>query len=368
MSCFVLAQNSTTYLFAGSYTEGEQAEGIYVYAFNEETGELTEVERKPNLVNPSFITLSPNGKYLYACTETKLEQYGSVSAFKIDTLTGGLTFLNKQNTGGRNPVHLVVDQTNKFVLASNYTDAGIAVFECNADGSIQPFSQLIEFEGKNIIEGRQDGAHIHSCNFSLDYKYVFAPDLGADKIRVFAFDEVGLLIPIDNMTIETEKGSGPRHFTFHPNQSFAYCVEELSGSVSLYTLLNGQLHWVDDYQSYKHKEDEYASADVHISPDGKFLYSSNRQDDHSITVFSINQSSGELTLRNHQSTFGTIPRSFVIDPSGNYLIVANQTSNELIVFKRNLETGMLTKGHVISGIESPSSIKMIKYGNHGKTE
>lgn len=349
-----------TYLFVGSYTLEEKSEGIIVYSFNNVTGELSEIEKEYNLVNPSFLTISSNGKFLYACTDTKLKKNGSVSAFKIDSLTGKITFLNKQTTGGKNPVHLIVDKTNKYVIASNYTDAGISVFKCNPDGSILPYTELIKFEGNSIISGRQDNSHIHSCNFSRDGKYIFAPDLGADKIRVFGFDNENLLTEIDSLTIDTDKGSGPRHFTFHTTKPFAYCVEELSGTVSLYSYQNNKLVFKKRYNSYKNPDTECASSDIHVSLDGKFLYVSNRQDENSISIFGINKINGELTLKAHQSTYGKIPRSFVIDPSGNYLIVANQVSNELVVFKRNLETGLLTKINVVFGLRNPTSLKMIK--------
>ncbi|MCH2225924.1 MAG: lactonase family protein, partial [Crocinitomicaceae bacterium] len=163
--------------------------------------------------------------------------------------------------------------------------------------------------------------------------------------------------------INTDKGSGPRHFTFHPNEPFAYCVEELSGTVSLYNYKNGQLSLSNTYSSYQQKQEEYASSDIHCSPDGKYLYVSNRQDENSISIFRINQNNGKLMLKTHQSTFGNIPRSFVIDPTGKYLIVANQTSNDLVIFSRNFETGLLIKIGIMTGLKSPSSLKMIKYGS-----
>jgi 6-phosphogluconolactonase len=363
-TCFVFGQvSSNTYLFVGSYTSGEEAKGIVVYAFNTDNGKLTEVEREDSLINPSFITISPNGKYLYACTETKLDRHGSVSAFKIDSLTGEITFLNKQSTGGKNPVHVTVDKDNKHVIVSNYTDAGISVFKCNSDGRLQPFSELIEFEGNSVIEYRQDKAHIHSSNFSPDNKYIFAPDLGADKIRAFRFDHENLLTVVDSLTISTSKGSGPRHFTFHPSESFAYCVEELSGTVSVYLYKEGQLSLLNTYLSYEQESEEYASSDIHVSPDGKYLYVSNRQDENSISIFEINPRNGGLTLIAHQETYGLIPRSFVIDPTGRFLIVANQSSNDLVVYQRNIETGLLKKINQTTGLKSPSSLKMIKYGS-----
>ncbi len=204
---FITGQNkSKTFLFVGSFTQGEKTDGIYVYEFNSNNGELKEVEREGDLVNPSFLTISPNGKYLYACTDTRLEEHGSVSAFKIDTLTGKITFLNKQTSGGRNPVHVVVDMNNEYVINSNYTDSGISVFKCNSDGSLNPYSELIEFEGSSIVPERQDESHIHSTIFSYDNRYLFAPDLGADIIRALTFDKENLLTVVSELQVHNKEG------------------------------------------------------------------------------------------------------------------------------------------------------------------
>jgi 6-phosphogluconolactonase len=355
-------EKSRTFLYVGSYTSGEIREGIYVYSFNNQTGELTEVEIEDKIINPSFITISPNGNFLYACTDTKLDVSGSISAFKIDSTSGQIHFLNKQSTKGRNPVHVIVDNTNQYIIASNYTDSGICLFKSDSTGRIESTAQLINFEGSSVIEGRQDNSHIHSCNFSLDNKYLFSPDLGSDKIHVFSFDFENLLNQIDTLTVKTNPGAGPRHFTFHPTLSKAYCVDELSGEVTSYNYHDGQLSQPKSYFSYQQKQEEYASSDIHISPDGKYLYVSNRQDENTISIFEINSLNGELTLKASQNTLGEIPRNFVIDPTGNYLIVANQISDELVVFKRNSETGLLTYLNSVKGIQKPSSLKMVQYG------
>ena len=366
------SENSRTFLYVGSYTDGNKEEGIFVYELNQETGKLLEKQRVPNLVNPSFLTIAPNKKFLYACTDTKMEQNGSLSAFEIDTITGKLSFINKQTTGGRNPVHVVVDEASNYALVSNFTDAGISVFECNNDGSVNEADTLLEFfkfvdtalfQWDCIDEGWDSSPRIHSCCFSPNGAYVFAPDLGANKIRTFTFDNKGTLAEQDSLSFEVEMGFGPRHFTFHPSKPFGYCVEELSGSISFYTYANGKLTYKAIYASYKDFNYEYSSADIHISPDGKFLYSSNRQYENSITIFQINQLDGTLTLINRQSTFGKIPRSFVIDPSGNFLIVANQITSELVVFRRDLETGLLTKIESIIGLKNPSSLKIVNYSS-----
>jgi len=353
---------SKTYLFVGSYTNGEVAEGICVYEFNSIDGRLQEVYKESNLINSSFLTISPNGRYLYACTDSKLEKDGSVSAFKIDSLSGSLTYLNKQSVGGRNPVHVTMDKNSEFLVNSSYTDAGISIFKCNADGSLQAYTQLIEFSGSSIIPKRQAESHIHSSHFDPDNALIFAPDLGADKIRVLSFKR-GLLKEVDSLTIASNAGSGPRHFTFHPNKAFAYCVEELSGTLTSYSYKKGKLRWIDSDFSYEREHDSYGSADIHISPDGRFLYASNRGNmENSISIFAIEQEKGTLSIVGHQSTYGNHPRSFVIDPSGNFLLVANQNTGQIVVFKRDIQTGFLNKTNTEIDIPLPSSLKMRKYG------
>lgn len=357
---------SKTYLFVGTYTDGKPDKGIYIFEFNSETGSLKEVFSGQDITNPSFLTLSPAGDYLYACTDTKLPQEGSISAFKIDSVNGSLTFLNKQRSGGENPVYVATSRNNEYVINGNYTEGTVTVFKTNPDGSLNPYSQIIQFHGTGPNARRQDKAHIHAAVFSPDFEYMFFPDLGADRIRVFGFnlqDELPLK-SLDNYDYTTEPGSGPRHFTFHPNNNFAYCIEELSGTVTSFSYHSGKLDSIQRIFSYSKLQEEYNSADIHISPDGLFLYASNRWDnENTISIFSINQDDGKLTLIGHQATYGDHPRNFTLDPTGNFLIVANQVTNNIVVFKRNLRTGLLTRVGEEINVPGPACLKMRKYGN-----
>lgn len=359
-------QFNKTYLFAGTYTDGKPDKGIYIYEFNSITGDLKKVYSEKNITNPSFLTLSPNGDYLYACTDTKLPGAGSVSAFKFDSINGSLTFLNKQESGGENPVYLTTSRNNEFVINANYTEGTVSVFKTNPDGSLNPFSQKIEFHGNGPNTRRQDKAHIHAAVFSPDFEYIFFPDLGADKIRVFKFDseETQPLKSLEDYDYTAVAGSGPRHFTFHPNNRFAYCIEELSGTVTAFKYENGKLDSIQRIFSYSKSQEEYNSADIHVSPDGLFLYASNRRDnENTISIFSINQDSGKLTLTGHQSTYGDHPRNFTFDPTGNFLIVANQVTNNIIVFGRDIKTGFLTRTGKEIIIPRPSCLQMRTYGS-----
>lgn len=359
-------QLSKTYLFVGTYTDGKPDEGIYIYEFNSKRGSLKKVFSGQNITNPSFLTLSPAGDYLYACTDTKLPEEGSVSAFKIDSVNGSLKFLNKQKSGGENPVYLTTSRNNEFVINGNYTEGTVSVFKTNPDGSLNANSQIIQFQGSGPNARRQDKAHIHAAVFSPDFEYIYFPDLGADKIRVFKFNlqEAQPLKPLLNYEYTNISGSGPRHFTFHPNKPFAYCIEELSGTITSFNYDKGKLDSLQRIFSYSKLQEEYNSADIHISPDGLFLYASNRWDnENTISIFSINNENGKLTLIGHQQTFGDHPRNFTLDPTGNFLIVANQVTNNIVVFKRDNKTGLLTKKGKEIKVANPSCLKMRKYGS-----
>ena len=360
-----VGQKSKTYLFVGTYTDGISGEGIYVYEFNPKSGHLKKVSSGEGLVNPSFLTISLNGNFIYACTDTKLPHSGSVSAFKFDSTTGSITFINKQNSGGENPVFLTASKNNEIVINANYTEGTVTTFTTNPDGSLNPFGQLIRFEGSGINTRRQDKSHIHAAVFSPDYEYVFFPDLGADKIHVYQFDPNQLepLIPRQDRNYSASPGSGPRHFEFHPNQQFAYCIEELSGTVTAFRYASGVLDSFQTIFSYSKIQDEFHSADIHISQDGRYLYASNRwENENTISIFSIDIESGRLTLVGHQFTFGDHPRNFTLDPTGNFLIVANQVTNNIVVFKRDIKSGLLKRTGKVIHVPSPSCLKMRVYG------
>ncbi len=352
----------TTFLFVGTYTDNKPDKGIYVFRMDPATGELTKTGTGNNMTNPSFLTVSPNGKYLYACTDTKTLQNGSVSSFLIDSRKGQIRFINKQSSEGANPVNLVVNNSNRFVIIGNYTGGSAAVLPLNADGSLQTASQTVAFADSGINKARQEKSHIHSAVFSADNRYLYLPDLGSDKIRVFSFSDSrdSTLAAMDQFTVHTQPGSGPRHMVFHPNQRWAYCIEEMGGTVSAYTFNSGRLIRFQRINANKKKAVEYSSADIHISPDGLFLYASNRVEN-TLAIFAIGRK-GRLALIGHTSALGDVPRNFAIDPSGDFLLVANQASNNIVVFKRNRQTGLLTHTGYQVSVPSPSCLQMRQYG------
>ena len=337
------ASAQENYLLIGTYTSGK-SEGIYVYTFNSTTGSF-DYKSKIKSPNPSFLAVAPGEKNVYAVYEEGKDQGGgSVAAYSFNKTTGELGFINQEPTGGDHPCYVAVDKTGKWVTAANYTGGSISVLPVKTGGALEAASQLVQHSGSSINKERQEKAHVHCTFFSKDNKYLFTPDLGMDKLMIYSFnDKTGKLSPATQPFVKTDDGSGPRHITFSPNNQYAYLMQELTGNVTAFKYNNGKLTAVQTISAAtKDFKGFMGSADIHISDDGKFLYCSNRGDANTITIFKINSATGKLTVAGYQSTLGIAPRNFSLDPSGNFLLVANQNSDNIVIFKRNKITGLLT--------------------------
>jgi 6-phosphogluconolactonase len=327
------------YLIIGTYTRGN-SEGLYVYKMNTETGEVNYVS-KATAANPSYLDISPDEKFVYAVNEDANDK-GSVSVFSFNKSNGALTYIDKQTSGGDHPCYVAINKTGKWVAAANYTGGSFSTLPIMANGTLGT-PTTIQHTGNSVNKERQEKPHVHSTVFSPDDKYIFVPDLGIDKVMIYAFNPgSGKPEPAAVPFAATTPGSGPRHFTFHPNGKLAYLVEEMGGAVSAYKYNDGKLTLFQHISTYPANFTEKKwSADIHISPDGKFLYASNRSPANTIAIFSINKS-GKLTAVGYESAKGEVPRNFTIDPSGNFLLVANQETDNIVIFKRNKKTGLLT--------------------------
>lgn len=356
----LFAQN--TYVFFGSFNLDKTSEGIYVYQLDTISGKLKKKSSITGVLNPSFLTLSPNGKYIFACTESKTPNSGFVSSFEFNPKTAKLTFINRQKSGGENPVYVSVHKNGKWLINGNYTEGSVSVYPISENGKINSIVQNFQFSEGSIDKERQSRAHIHATVFSPDFNYLFLTDLGADKIRSYKFenDVAEPLKKINQTDIITTLGSGPRHLAFHPNGKFAYCIEEMAGAISVYTYENSTLQNIQRINTHTDTlKEDFESSDIHISPDGRFLYASNRGKENNIAIFSILEN-GTLKNVGYQSTLGKHPRIFAIDETGNFLIVTNVSGN-VVVFKRNPETGMLKKIGKKIKIKNVSSVKIRKY-------
>lgn len=352
------------WMYVGTYTSGDEG-GIFIQRFNSSDGSLESVGNSGGIKNPSFLAISPNNNYLYSVSEVsdfKGQRSGGISSFSVNRKTGQLTPLNQQSTKGQGPCYVTVDDSGKWVLSANYSSGNVCVFPVNDDGSLAPASDVQQHEGSSVNERRQKGPHAHCIVLSPDNRYVFSADLGADEIKCYQFDrENGKLI--SQPSVKAAPGAGPRHFTFHPNGKLAFLILELNSTITSYTYNaeNGKLNEVETVPSLPSEyEGGNSCADIHVHPNGKFVYGSNRGHD-SIVIYAVDEKSGTLTYVAHESTRGETPRNFAIDPTGEFLLAENQKSGTVHVFRIDAETGKLTHTGESAEIPTPVCIKFVPF-------
>lgn len=334
-----LAQKIDYNLLVGAYTNTGMAKGIYTYQFDTKTGGSTQTQ-EINSTNPSFLALSRDEKFLYAVNESG--KTSTVSAFKYDKKTNKLTFLNKVASAGTDPCYITVDE--KHVFVANYSSGSLAVFNRNKNGTLTEVAQLIQHTGNSIDpKGRQKSAHVHMGIFSTDKRYLIINDLGEDKVYTYNYHpEAKQEILTPHSVFQTVLGTGPRHIVFGKDGKFAYLVHEFNGEIAVLAFADGKFNKIEDVITTKEDfSGAVDGAEIVVSADGKFLYESNRGDANTISVFSIKKD-GKLSLVEIISTLGKGPRNFVIDPTGNYLLIGHQYTKEIVVFKRDKSTGKLT--------------------------
>jgi len=341
----ILTSQAQTYnLIIGTYTKSGKSEGIYVYEFDSKTGKASYKNKAAGLTNPSYLAISNDEKKVYAICEAEPGK-GAVTAFSFDKKTGALNKLNSQPSIGNGPCYVSVDKANKHVFVANYVGGSATAIALNSDGSLSNENQFIQYKGSGVNKERQEAPHIHSTVISPDGKYLLISDLGTDKINILEIksEQAKPLREAKTPFISTQPGSGPRHFDFHPNGKFGYSIQELSGNVSAYKYANGKLTLLQDISGLPaNYNGKIWSADIHVSPDGKFLYASNRDDLNNLAIFGIDMKSGKLKMIGSQPTLGRAPRNFAITPNGDFLLAANQTSDSIVIFKRDKLTGLLS--------------------------
>ena len=333
------AQQKEERLLIGTYTAPGKSEGIYVYDFNTTAGTLKQISVEKNTINPSYLALTADQKFIYAVNEDG--DKSMASAFSFDAATGKLGFLNKQNTDGADPCYLIADDTN--VITANYTGGSITVFGRDASGALSPAKQHIRHIGSSVNKERQATAHVHMVQFTPDNKYVVVNDLGEDKVFFYAYNKTSSdsVLVLKN-SVGVKPGSGPRHIVFSANGKFAYLIKEMTGEVTVFGYKDGSLKNIQETTMVaKDFKGTIGGSHILLSADGKFLYASNRGTANTITTFAIGKD-GKLSGKGNVSSGGTGPRAFIIDPSGNWLLAGHQNTNDIVIFKRNKTTGLLT--------------------------
>ncbi|MGB7601832.1 MAG: lactonase family protein [Candidatus Sulfotelmatobacter sp.] len=354
------------FMYVGTYTqEGSTSKGIYAYRYDAGNSQVTPIGLAAQTINPSFLAVHPNHRFLYAVNEVgdyKGQKSGGVSAFAIDSATGKLTLLNQVASGGADPCYITVDKTGKFVLVANYTGGSVSVFPVLKDGSLGEASAFVQHTGHGTNPKRQEAPHAHSIDLSPDNRFAIVDDLGLDETLVYKFDSSkGSLTLNDPPFAKADSGAGPRHFALDPNGKFAYVIHEMGSTVSVfdYDATGGVLHPVQTISTIpKDFTSLNEDAEIEVHPSGKFLYASNRGHD-SIAVFAIDPNKGTLSLIEYVPTKGQSPRHFQIDPTGRLLFAENEKSDNIVVFRINAQTGRLTPTGKVLDVSQPVCVKFL---------
>ena len=357
-TAILFSQSKNYYLFVGGYTTGKN-EGISVYRFNAADGSVTFVS-KIKTDNPSYLAISNNGKYLYSANEAGKGRQGFTSAFSIDKKTGTLTQLNQQSVGGNGPCFVAVDKTNKWLITANYSSGSVSVLSLKNDGSIDTLQKVLQHIGNSVEASRQKEPHAHTAMFSPSGKQLFTTDLGTDKINIYQFKtsekSMPLVVSADSV-LYSKPGNGPRHIAFHPSNKLMYVINELSGTIDVFDVIKAN-RLVQTISTDTSNSLDKGSADIHFSPDGKFLYATNRSNYNNLVIYKV-VADGTLQYISLQPTMGKTPRNFIIDPMGNFLLVALQNSDSVIIFKRDKKTGLLTLTNNIIEVGNPTCLKLL---------
>ncbi|SAK79823.1 6-phosphogluconolactonase [Caballeronia hypogeia] len=358
-----IKERTPMFAYVGSRTTRERnarGDGISVYRVDTATGALTLVQLVKDLVNPSFLALSANGERLY----TVHGDLSDISAFRVDKATGELKFLNKQSTEGKNPVHLAIDPTGRYIVVSNHIGASLAVLPIAADGSLQPLTQLVKLEGPigpHRVEQKQAKPHFNP--FDPTGEFVIVPDKGLDRVFSFRFKD-GQLTPAQAPFVTTRETAGPRHIAFHPKGTHAYVINELDSTVTTYRYdkATGALQPLQIVSSLP---DTYTgnsrASEIEVDRTGRFVYASNRGYD-SIATYRIDQSTGHLTFLGVTQTAGRTPRFITSTPDGRFMYALNEDSDSIVAFSIDVENGALKPTGF--SIQSGSPVCMVFSTHH----
>ena len=359
-------------LLVGSYTQGT-SQGIYRLQFDSDKGHISpEPLQVFKASNPSWLTLSADQQRLFVVNENgqgQTDVVGRASSVAIDPKSNELSLVNQVSTLGEEPTHSSLSHDERYLFVANYgvhADPGgsLAVLPINAQGQLQPVTQMSSHPASRVNPERQMSAHVHSVVSSPDGKFVYASDLGADKVFVYRYDPAANpehpLVAAEPAFIELPAGSGPRHLLFSKDGKHAYLTTEMSAQVFVFDYADGQLKQRQAVDlAHGLPAEKRAAGALHASPDGKFLYVSNRGKANEILVFAINPANGELTEIQRRSVDGDHPREFALSPNGKFLLIANQMSNAIVVLERDPATGKLGKTVQTLAMDAPSDVKFI---------
>lgn len=352
-------------LLVGSYTDGA-SQGIYRYRFDSKAGHIEPTPLQVvKSVSPSWLVLSADQRQLFAVNETP---GGQVSSFSVSA-KGEIKPLNQVASQGDEPTHASLSRDQRYLFVANYAvkpDPGssLVVIPVARDGKLKPVVQHARHQASRVNPERQASAHVHSLVLSPDGRHLYASDLGADKVFIYRYDGASAdhpLTPAIPASVDLPPGSGPRHLLFDAKGRHAYLTLEMSAEVVMFDVQDGNLV---ERQRLPLAERQEAAAKaaggLHLSADGRFLYVSNRGTSNEIVAFSVGKQDGQLTLLQRRSVEGDHPREFALDPSDNFLLVANQKSNQIVVIRRDPRSGKLGETVQTLKQDAPSDLKFIE--------
>ncbi|MFS0727008.1 lactonase family protein [Paenibacillus sp. 1P07SE] len=350
-----------TLAVVGSYADAADP-GLYLCEFDTAAGSLRILQEISGLHNPTFAAIDGSKLTVYAISEETGDdgqRKGYVSAFALDPAALQLKLINKEESVPAPTCHIELDHSGSSVLVSSYHGGLLGLSPILEDGAIGLNADLHRHEGTSILPV-QSQARVHSAFVDRSNRYAVASDLGLDKLFVYRLDVEGYhLIP--HQEVRVAPGSGPRHFVFHPSLPYGYVIHELNGTITAFAFdeEQGTLRELQTVSTLPDVfEGDNGCADIHISPDGRFLYGSNRGHD-SLAVYEIAASSGELTLVEIVPTLGGHPRNFALSPDGKFVLVANRDGNHIVTFRRDEDTGRLTPAGIELSVSKPVCIKFV---------
>lgn len=336
--------------------------GIYSYKIDSGNAEILEAGRAAEFTRASFMALNPNGRYLYAVAEGADRSTSLVASFSIDLESGKLTQLNEVPSGGHGPCHISVDPTGEAAMVANYNSGSLVSFPVQKNGSLGMMSALIQDKGSSINPTRQEGPHAHCIICDPKSRWALACDLGLDKVLVFHLNPSDATFTCNKPSaVSVKPGTGPRHIALHPNNKFAYVINELDSTLTVFSWnsTDGRLKEIQNISTLpKDFTGRNFPAEVVVHPNGKFVFGSNRGHD-SIVVYKIDPKTGAVTLVGHHACGGHWPRHIEIDTTGKLLLVANEQSPGVSIFKINTQTGSLTPTATTLTLERSMCIKCL---------
>lgn len=347
------------------YFQGARGMGLAVYAFDDATLKTEKLAEASDVDNPTFLSVTPDGTRLYANSEVFAWREGTVSAYRFNRAANTLTYINKQPSLGSITAHNTITRDGSKLLVANYgmgtggPDQAVAVYGIREDGGLTPPLDSVEHEGTGPNAARQERSHAHSVTESITGNIAIVADLGIDCLVTYRIEADGSLTPL----LETglKPGAGPRHVTLHPNGRYVFVMNELDSTVVSLALDagTGGLAFIDAKPAVPAEAREHNHcADIHISPDGRFLYGSNRGHD-SVAIFSVEQDTGKLEVVDYTPCGGSTPRNLALTPSGGHLFSANQNADRISIFARDAASGRLTDtGHAIE-IGTPMCVRIV---------